>query len=327
MRKLGNTDFEITPVGFGTWAIGGEWVYGWGPQDDADSVAAIVRAVNLGINWIDTAAAYGLGHSEEICARAFNELGSSRKPYIFTKCSLVWDSEGRIGHSLRSDSIRREAEASLRRLKVDAIDLYQIHWPSFPPGNPDDPDIEEGWSTLAELQKEGKVRHIGVSNFSVAQLKRIHRLAPVSSLQPPYSMLMRGIEDEILPFCEANNIGVIVYSPMHNGLLSGSMTRERVQNLPENDWRRRNPAFIEPALTKNLEVAEVLKAIGVRHGRTAGEVAIAWTLRLSAVTGAIVGGRSPKQVEGFAGALEFRLTPEEIDEIDAVLPAPLPFQV
>lgn len=309
-KRLGNSDLFITPIGFGSWAVGGGgWVFGWGNQDDTESIAAIRRALDLGMNWIDTAAVYGLGHSEEIVAKAVE--GLSERPYIFTKCSLVWDGEGNITHSLKRDSIRKEVEESLKRLRVEAIDLYQIHWPD------PDPEIEEGWTTLAELKREGKVRYIGVSNFDVAQMKRAQAIAPIDSLQPPYSLIHPEVEDEVLPFCEANNIGVIVYSPMMSGLLSGRMTRERIAAFPEDDWRSKSEDFQEPRLSRNLELAELLRDIGSRHGRSAGEVAIAWTLRLSAVTGAIVGGRGPEQVEGIIGAGTFRLSDAEIAEIDA----------
>ena len=308
-RQLGNTDLFITPLGFGSWAVGGGgYQFGWGSQDDRESIAAINRALDLGINWIDTAAVYGLGHSEEVVGRALKHR--AERPYIFTKCSMVWDQEGKISHSLKRDSIRREVEESLFRLQVDAIDLYQIHWP-----NPET-DIEEGWSTLSDLKREGKVRYIGVSNFNVEQLQRAMAIAPIDSLQPPYSLIRPEVEDEILPFCEKNNIGVIVYSPMMSGLLSGRMTRDRVINFPDDDWRRNNPEFQEPRLYRNLWLAELLKNIARHDGFSAGEVAIAWTLRLAAVTGAIVGGRNPDQVDGIVGAADFRLSDDEIDGID-----------
>ena len=308
-KQLGNTDMHLTPIGFGSWAIGGaDWAYGWGAQNDGDAIAAIQRAVQLGINWIDTAAVYGLGHSEELVAKAV--AGMKQKPYIFTKCTMVWDNVTRqVGFSLKADSIRRECEASLKRLQVDAIDLYQIHWP-----NPD-ADLEEGWTEMARLQEEGLVRHIGVSNFNVDQLRRVISIAPVASLQPPYSMLRPAVEKELLPFCMEQNIGVIVYSPMLSGMLTGAMTRERASNFSADDWRRQNKEFQEPRLSANLELVELLKRIGAPHKRSAGEVAIAWTLRNPAVTGAIVGGRNPSQVEGIIGAGEFRLSREEIDAI------------
>jgi aryl-alcohol dehydrogenase-like predicted oxidoreductase len=308
---------EITPIGFGAWAIGGgDWAFAWGAQDDADSVAAIEKAVDEGINWIDTAAVYGLGHSEEIVARALKNIGSARRPYVFTKCSLVWDENREVSHSLKAASIRRECEESLRRLEVDAIDLYQIHWPRFSPEDPDD-DIEEGWQTLKELKDEGKVRYIGVSNFSAEQMERIAPIAPVTSLQPPYSMIRREVEKETLPYAKANGIGVIVYSPMQSGLLTGRMTRERIAQMPDDDWRRRNKEFQEPNLTKNLKLVEKLDEIARRHDVFTGAVAVAWTLRNDAVTAAIVGARSPRQVEALKDALEFRLSDEEFDEIEA----------
>jgi aryl-alcohol dehydrogenase-like predicted oxidoreductase len=311
-RPLGNSDLYITPVGFGAWAIGGSgWQFGWGAQEDQESIDAIARALDLGMNWIDTAAVYGLGHSEEVVARALK--GRANRPYIFTKCSLIWNEQGELGRSLKADSLRREIEASLRRLQVDVIDLYQIHWP-----NPD-LEIEEGWSTLAELKAEGKVRYIGVSNFSVAQLKRAQAIAPVTSLQPPYSLVKPDVEKEILPFCETNNIGVIVYSPMQSGLLTGAMTRERVANLPDDDWRKRSDEFQEPRLSRNLQLVEVLRQIGQAHECSPGEVAIAWTLRHPAVTAAIVGGRNPKQVEGIIGAADFRLNEPELEQINSFL--------
>lgn len=308
---------EITPIGFGAWAIGGgDWAFAWGAQDDADSVAAIEKAVDEGINWIDTAAVYGLGHSEEIVARALKNIGSARRPYVFTKCSLVWDENREVSHSLKAASIRRECEESLRRLEVDAIDLYQIHWPRFSPEDPDD-DIEEGWQTLKDLKDEGKVRYIGVSNFSAEQMERIAPIAPITSLQPPYSMIRREVEKETLPYAKANGIGVIVYSPMQSGLLTGRMTRERIAQMPDDDWRRRNKEFQEPNLTKNLKLVEKLDEIARRHDVFTGAVAVAWTLRNDAVTAAIVGARSPRQVEALKDALEFRLSDEEFDEIEA----------
>jgi aryl-alcohol dehydrogenase-like predicted oxidoreductase len=311
-RQLGNSDMRITPIGVGAWAIGGGgWEFGWGPQDDSKSIAAIQEALDQGINWIDTAAVYGLGHSEEVVARALQ--GKGNRPYVFTKCSLVWNERREIGHSLKADSIRRECEASLRRLKVDAIDLYQVHWPD------PDPEIEEGWAEMARLKKEGKVRFIGVSNFNTEQMKRAQQIAPITSLQPPYSLLAREIEDSILPYAAQHNIGVIVYSPMYSGLLSGAMTRERISKFAADDWRKRNANFEEPLLSRNLRLAGLLGDIGDRHGRTAGEVAIAWTLHNSAVTAAIVGVRNREQVSGIIGAGEFRLSHAEFSEIEAAL--------
>jgi aryl-alcohol dehydrogenase-like predicted oxidoreductase len=308
-RQLGKSDLFITPIGFGSWAIGGSgYAFAWGAQDDNESVAAIQRAVDLGINWIDTAAVYGLGHSEEVVGKALK--GRANRPYVFTKCERVWDAQGKISGNLKADSLRQQLEASLRRLQTDVIDLYQVHWPQ-----PDE-DIEEGWSALAKLQAEGKVRSIGVSNFSVEQMRRAQAIAPITSLQPPYSLLRREIEQEILPFCAEQQIGVIVYSPMASGLLTGKMTRERIASLPDDDWRKHDTPFREPQLTRNLDVAQVLRDIGERHGRSAAEVAIAWTLRQPAVTGAIVGGRRPEQVEEIIGAADFRLSEEELDEIE-----------
>ncbi len=323
-RALGTTGMEITPIGLGTWAIGGDGVMGWGPQKDSDSVAAILRSIDLGINWIDTAPVYGLGHAEEAVARALQQIVPSRRPYVFTKCSLVWGEECKPSHSLKAASIRREVEESLRRLRLQVIDLVQIHWASFPPGSPDT-DIEEGWATLARLKEQGKVRHIGVSNFNVPQLKRIEAIAPVETLQPPYSMLMRDIEAEVLPYCAENNIGVLAYSPLHNGLLTGSMTRERIASLPKTDWRVNfSSAFREPDLSRNLRLVDKLREVGARHERTPSEVAIAWVLHHPAISAAIVGARRPEQVDGFIGALEFRLSANEYDEISAQLPNSVP---
>src|ERR1700745_3944266 len=258
-KRLGNSDLFITPIGFGAWAIGGSgWEFAWGGQDDRDSIGAIREALDAGINWIDTAAVYGLGHSEEVVARALN--GVRYRPYVFTKCSMVWNESREIGHSLTADSIRRECEASLRRLRVEAIDLYQIHWPD------PDKDIEEGWATMAALKQEGKVRNIGVSNFNVAQMRRIQAIAPITSLQPRYSLLHREIEAEVLPFVARENIGVIAYSPMASGLLTGAMTPERVAALPADDWRKRHPDFQEPRLSRNLRLVSLLRTIGKRRG-------------------------------------------------------------
>jgi aryl-alcohol dehydrogenase-like predicted oxidoreductase len=322
-RKLGNTGFFISPIGLGTWAMGGGgWEFAWGPQDDDDSTAAIHHALDLGINWIDTAAAYGLGHSEEVVARALKKTSRSDRPYVCTKCSLIWDEKGHIRHSLEPSSLQKELEGSLRRLNVEIIDLYQIHWPSWPadPAS-SDAGIEEAWHTLAKLQKQGKIRHIGVSNFNVAQLERIRAVAPVSTIQPPYSLLSRGIESELLPYCTTHNIGVIVYSPMYSGLLSGSMTRERIASMPDDDWRKtKDPEFQEPKLTRNLRLVEKLREIGARRGCSPAEIAIAWTLRLPSVSGAIVGARSPEQVDGFINAADVKLTSSELGEIEKLLP-------
>ena len=311
-RQLGKSDLNITRVGYGAWAIGGGgWQFGWGAQDDDDSIAAIHRALELGINWIDTAAAYGLGHSEEVVARALKAWPGAR-PYVFTKCGLRWDAQGIIQKVLHADSICREVEDSLRRLGVDTIDLYQIHWPP----EPDSPELEEGWSILAALQRQGKVRWIGVSNFDVKQMRRAQGIAPIASLQPPYSLINRGIEQDTLPYCLRESIGVIVYSPMASGLLTGAMTRERILHLPEDDWRKSDPEFNEPKLSRNLALAEHLREIGRRHGRSPGEVSIAWTLHNPAVTGAIVGARSAHQADGVMRAAEFQLTEEEVHELE-----------
>ena len=320
-RPLGRTDLQITPIGFGAWAIGGEWRFGWGPQEDTDSIAAIKQAVRHGINWIDTAPAYGLGHSEEVVARALADIPRSERPYVFTKCSLVWGEDRVVTHDVTGPSIRREVEESLRRLQVEVIDLYQIHWPRWaaaPTASPG--SVTEAWQTLAELQQEGKVRHIGVSNFTLADLQTAEAIAPIGSLQPPYSMLRRAIESEILPYCAEHRIGVLVYSPMQSGLLTGAMTRERLASLAPGDWRRGNKEFQEPQFSANLALVDVLRDIGARHGRSAGEVAIAWTLRHPVVSGAIVGGRSASQVDGVVGAAGFTLTADELDEIERALP-------
>ena len=307
-RELGRTGMRITSVGLGTWAIGGGgWEFGWGPQEDRASLAAIRRAIELGINWIDTAPAYGTGHAEELVGRALRDL--EPRPWVFTKASIVWDAKRRIRHSLKRASIRKEVESSLKRLGVEAIDLCQVHWPDPPE------DIEEGWSTLAELKDAGQLRHIGVSNFSVDQLRRIQAIAPVESLQPPYSLVAPEAGETVLPYALKEQIGVIVYSPMACGLLSGTMTPDRIARMAPDDWRRRDPEFQEPRRTVHLELARFLGEIGQPHGRTAGEVAIAWTLRNPAVTGAIVGARSAGQVDGWAGALEFRLSETEARSI------------
>jgi aryl-alcohol dehydrogenase-like predicted oxidoreductase len=308
LKQLGNSDLFITPVGFGAWAIGGDgWEFGWGEQDDKASVAAIHRALELGVNWIDTAAVYGMGHSEQIVAYALRTWSGPR-PYVFTKCGLRWDEQGYVHRSLSAKSIRSECEDSLRRLKVDVIDLYQIHWPTE--------DLEEGVSAMARLQKEGKVRWIGVSNFDVDEMRRAQMIAPITSLQPPYSLVRREVEQEILPYCRSYGLGAIVYSPMASGLLTGAMTRDRAAMLSNSDWRSRDIEFKEPALSRNLALVERLREVGERYGRPPGQVAIAWTLHNPAVTGAIVGARSARQIEGTVGAADLRLTDEEIGEIE-----------
>lgn len=309
-KRLGNSDLYITPIGFGAWAIGGSgWEFGWGDQDDKASIAAIHRALELGVNWIDTAAVYGMGHSEEVVGTALKTWSGSR-PYVFTKCALRWDEQGYVHRSLQAKSIRRECEDSLRRLQVDVIDLYQVHWPTE--------DLEEGWSEMARLQKEGKVRWIGVSNFDVDQLRQAEKIASVTSLQPPYSLIRREIESDILPYCHSNGIGVIVYSPMASGLLTGAMTRERVAKLSDSDWRGRDPEFREPKLSVNLALVERLREVGEKYRRPPGQVAVAWVLRNPAVTAAIVGARNAVQVEKNVGAAELQLTEEEVAEIEGV---------
>jgi aryl-alcohol dehydrogenase-like predicted oxidoreductase len=311
-RKLGNSDLNITRVGFGAWAIGGGgWEFGWGKQEDEDSVAAIKRALEMGVNWIDTAAVYGLGHSEEVVARALQQWKGAR-PYVFTKCSMVWNEERKVRKEYSANSIRRECEDSLRRLQASVIDLYQMHWPPADNGV----GLEEAWEEMAALQKEGKVRWIGVSNFNVEQLKRAEAIAPVTSLQPPYSLIRRQIEAEILPYCEKSGIGVISYAPMASGLLTGAMTRERAAGFAADDFRSRNPEFKEPRLSKNIELVERLRQIGSRHGRNPGEVAIAWALRHPAITGVIIGARNAKQAEGVMNAAGLTLSAQEVAEID-----------
>jgi aryl-alcohol dehydrogenase-like predicted oxidoreductase len=310
VKPLGNSDMAITPVGFGAWAIGGNWKFGWGDQDDRDSVAAIRRALELGLNWIDTAPAYGLGHSEELVAQALADWTGPR-PYVFTKCGIIWDQDRKVDYCVRAQSVRREIEASLKRLKVDVIDLYQMHWP----GDELDETLE-GWAEMAKLKAEGKVRWIGVSNFSVEELEKASEIAPITSLQPPYSLLRREIEEGQLPYCGEHNIGVIVYSPMGSGMLTGAMTRERAASLPKEDWRSGNPQFNEPKLSENLKLVDRLREVAGTHGRSPGEAAIAWTLRRPEVTAAIVGARNAAQVEGIVGAMDFRLSDEEIAHVE-----------
>ena len=312
-KQLGNSDLNITRLGVGAWAMGGgDWAFGWGPQDDLDSIAAIRAAVEAGINWVDTAAVYGLGHSEEVVAEAL--AGLSPQPYVFTKCERIWGEDRQIGKSLKADSIRRECEASLRRLNVERIDLYQMHWPE-----PDE-DVEEGWTTMAKLKEEGKVRWIGVSNFNAAQMARAQAIAPITSLQPPYSILSREIEAEILPYCAAHGIGTLIYSPMKSGLLSGRMTRERIASMPADDFRQRTAQFKEPLLTRNLALVEIMRGIGAKHGGASpGEVAIAWGLKNPAVTSAIVGLRSADQLKGVIGAASIALSTEDVAEMESFL--------
>jgi aryl-alcohol dehydrogenase-like predicted oxidoreductase len=307
--QLGQTGMEITRIGLGAWAIGGGgWEFGWGPQDDEESIAAIHHALEQGINWIDTAAAYGFGRSERTVGRALE--GVAARPFVFTKCSLLEGPGRTVAHSLKRDSVLREAEASVERLGVDAIDLYQIHWPI-----PDE-DIEEGWAALAELKQQGLVRHIGVSNFDVDQLRRVQQIAPVETLQPQYSLIERAVETELLPFAEREGIGAIVYSPMGSGLLTGRMTRERIEGLADDDWRKRDERFNEPRLSQNLALVARLDAVADRHDTTPGAVAVAWALRHPAVDGAIVGFRRPDQVDGILPAANLELTNQDITELE-----------
>jgi aryl-alcohol dehydrogenase-like predicted oxidoreductase len=313
-RKLGYTDLNLTTVGFGTWAIGGgDWQWGWGPQDDSDSVAAIRCGLDEGINWIDTAAAYGLGHAEEVIGHAI--AGRRDEVIIATKCGLVWDKGSTdVYGRLTSASVRAECEASLKRLGVEVIDLYQIHWPN------DEEYLEEGWSTIADLIKEGKLRYAGISNFSKEQIKRVQTIHPVASLQPPYSMLERGVEAELLAYCAANDIGVVAYSPMQTGMLTGKYTRESVASLPDSDWRKeQNPDFKEPALSANLALIEGLRPIAERNNKTVAQLAVAWVLRRSEVTAAIVGARRPSHIEETVKAGDWELSANDITEIDALL--------
>jgi len=313
-RKLGNSPLHLTPIGLGTWAIGGgDWKFGWGAQDDALSIRTIHEAMAVGINWIDTAAVYGLGRSEEVVGRALKEMKD--KPIISTKCERCWEPDGTIVPRLKRASVKQECEESLRRLGADVIDMYQIHWPQ-----PDE-DIEEGWSAVAELVKEGKVRYAGVSNFSVAQLKRIQPIHAVTFLQPPYSMLNRGIEAELLPYCEAHDIGIIAYSPMQKGLLSGKVTKEWAAALPADDHRRADAQFNEPLLSKNIAFAKALAEIAHRYGRNSAELAIAWVLRQPRVTAAIVGARKPGQIKETVFGGKFAIKPEDLARIDEALAA------
>jgi aryl-alcohol dehydrogenase-like predicted oxidoreductase len=311
-RALGWTGLELTTIGLGTWAMGGGgWAFSWGPQDDQDSILAIERALDLGINWIDTAPAYGLGHAEELVGRAL--AGRPKRPLIATKCGRSWTEQRQLFPCLKKDVIRNEVEASLRRLRIDAIDLYQVHWPQ------PDSDIEEAWSAIAACVKEGKIRFAGVSNFNVSQLQRLQPIHPVASVQPPYSMLSRAAEEELLPFCAAHNIGVVVYSPMQKGLLTGKFSPERIRALPEDDHRRRDPNFQEPRFSANLKLVENLTQFARQRGRTAAELAIAWVLRRPEVTAAIVGARRPSQIEEVARAADWVLEPAEVQAINALL--------
>jgi aryl-alcohol dehydrogenase-like predicted oxidoreductase len=310
-RRLGNTDLEFTSVGLGAWAMGGPWLYGWGPQDDDESIATILRAMDEGVNWIDTAAIYGHGRSESVVGRALKQM--SRKPLVATKCGLCWDEQHERIPRLKAQSIRTECHDSLRRLGIDTIDLYQIHW------NQPEEDIEEGWTEMARLVEEGKVRYIGLSNFEVEQVQRLQKIHPVASLQPPYSMLHREVEDELLDYCGKNDIGVIVYSPMQRGLLTGKFDAERVANLPEGDHRKVNPDFQQPQFGATLQLVEQLRPIAERNGRTLAQLAISWVLRRSEVTAAIVGARRPGQIIETASASDWDLSQEDVEQIEQLL--------
>jgi len=310
-RKLGFTDLKLTTVGLGAWAMGGPWLYGWGPQDDNDSIRTILKALDEGINWIDTAPIYGHGRSEKIVGKALKQ--ASHKPFVATKCGVVWDASNERIPCLKAQSIRNECHQSLKRLGLDVIDLYQIHH------NQPEEDIEQAWEELTKLQEQGKVRHIGVSNFTVEQIKRIQKIAPVASLQPPYSMLHRDVEDEPLGFCRENNIGVIVYSPMGKGLLTGKFTQQRLAALSLDDHRRRSPGFQEPQFTATLQLVDQLRPIAERNSRTPAQLAISWVLRRSEVTAAIVGARRPGQIEETAKAGDWELAAEDIEQIEQLL--------
>jgi aryl-alcohol dehydrogenase-like predicted oxidoreductase len=310
-RQLGYTDLKLTTVGLGTWAMGGPWQFGWGPQDDDEAIAAIIKAMELGINWIDTAPIYGCGHSEELVGKALRQRG--QKPFIATKCGLLWNDKREKVSCLKGQSIREECHASLKRIGVEVIDLYQMHW-----AEPDE-DIEEAWTEMVKLAQEGKVRYIGVSNFNVEQTKRIQEIAPAASLQPPYSMLHREVEDELLDYCAENNIGVVAYSPMQRGLLTGKFGRERLAGLPLDDHRRKSPDFQDPQFTATIELVEQLRPIAERNGRTLAQLAISWVLRRSEVTAAIVGARRPDQIAETAKASDWKLAVEDIDKIEKLL--------
>lgn len=310
-RRLGNSDLNLSAIGLGTWAIGGSWQFGWGPQDDSDSIDAILEALDNGVNWIDTAAIYGHGHSEEVVGRALKQ--ASARPIIATKCGLRWDDKSEKINCLKADSIKRECEESLARLDVDVIDLYQVHW------NQPDKDIEEGWGAVAELIKEGKVRYGGVSNFSVEQMRRCFQIHPVTSLQPNYSMLVRDIEVEIMPFCSENNIGIVAYSPMARGLLTGKFDHERLRNLPADDSRHMSGMFKEPKFSAALELVEKFKPIAEKNGKTPAQLAVAWILRRPEVTSAICGARKKGQIAETAVAGDWRLTEDEIEQIDGFI--------
>jgi len=310
-RRLGNTDLELTTIGLGTWAMGGPWQYGWGPQDDDEAIGAISAALDTGINWIDTAPAYGLGHSEELIRKALKQ--TNKKPLIATKCGILWNEKKEKVTCLKRRSIRDECHASLKRLGIDVIDLYQMHWP-----DPDE-DVEEAWEEMTRLLDEGKVRYIGVSNFNIEQIERVRKIHPPVSLQPPYSMLHREVEGELLDYCGQNNIGVVAYSPMQRGLLTGKFDRARLEGLAPDDHRRTNPDFLEPQFSATLELVEELKKIAERNGRTCAELAISWVLRRPEVTAAIVGARNPQQIIETAPAADWGLSEKDIEQIEQLL--------
>ncbi len=310
-RQLGYADLKLTTVGLGTWAMGGPWQFGWGPQDDDEAIAAISASLEAGINWIDTAPVYGLGHSEELVGKALKQ--TNQKPIIATKCSLLWNDKREKVSCLKAQSIRRECHDSLERLGIETIDLYQIHWPE------PEKDIEQAWEEMARLAAEGKIRYLGVSNFNVEQIKRLQKIHPVASLQPPYSMLHREVEGELLAYCAQNDIGVVAYSPMQRGLLTGKFSPERLASLPIDDHRRRNPDFHEPQFTATMELVEQLKPIAERNGRTLAQLSISWVLRRPEVTSAIVGARRPGQIIETAPASDWNLSQEDIEEIQRLL--------
>lgn len=310
-KKLGYTDLQLTAVGLGTWAIGGQWQFGWGPQDDKDAVNTIIEALNQGINWIDTAPIYGCGHSEELVGQAIKQ--TAEKPIIATKCGLLWNKKREKYNSLKPESIRKECEDSLTRLGVDVIDLYQMHWPE-----PEE-DIEQGYEEMAKLAQEGKVRYIGVSNYNINQLEKIKNIHPPASLQPPYSMLRRGVENELLDYCLKNNMGVLAYSPMQRGLLTGKFSQKRLGNLPDDDHRKKSPEFQQPQFAATLQLVEGLKKVAQRNNKTCAQLAVSWVLRREELTAAIVGARHPKQIKETAEAGDWRLYREDINEIEILL--------
>ncbi len=309
-KKLGETDLNVSRIGIGTWAMGGRWQWGWGRQQDSDSIETIHQALTQGVNWLDTAPVYGLGHSEEVVGKALSDIPASERPMVFTKCGFNWNGQGDVTPSLTARSIREEIEASLKRLCVETIDLYQIHWP-----NPES-ELEEAWATLSELKQEGKIRYAGVSNFSVEQMQRISPIMPIDSLQPNYSLIHRDVETHVLPYCDMHDMGVLAYSPMGSGLLTGKMTRTRIEALPEDDWRREAPAFNEPQLSVNLAIVQVLEGISSNYGVSCAAAAIAWTFAHPALSAAIVGMRTPDQVQALVTAGSLQLKDEDIEALN-----------